>query len=72
VAEILGVRFSGYIAWLLWRGIYLSKLPGFQKKVRVGIDWMLDLVFSKDLVQLPILRSPTVSQEETPSERRAA
>ena len=72
VAEILGLRFSGYIAWLLWRGIYLSKLPGFQKKVRVGIDWMLDLVFSKDLVQLPILRSPTVSQEETSSERRAA
>ena len=35
VAEILGMRFSGLLAWWLWRGIYLAKLPGFPKKVRV-------------------------------------
>src|SRR5206468_2466591 len=64
VAEILGVRFSGIIAWWLWRGIYLSKLPGLQKKVRVAIDWTLDLIFSKDIVQLPTLRSPTISAAE--------
>jgi NADH dehydrogenase len=58
VAQIMGMRFSGIIAWCLWRGIYLSKLPGFQKKVRVAIDWALDLVFSKDIVQLPTLREP--------------
>ncbi len=67
VAEILGMRFSGIIAWWLWRGIYLSKLPGLQKKVRVALDWTLDLVFSKDIVQLPTLRSPTMSQAEEPS-----
>jgi NADH dehydrogenase len=64
VAEILGVRFSGIIAWWLWRGIYLSKLPGFQKKVRVTLDWILDLIFSKDIVQLPTLRSQTMSEAE--------
>jgi NADH:quinone reductase (non-electrogenic) len=64
VAEILGVRFSGIIAWWLWRGIYLSKLPGLQKKVRVAIDWTLDLIFSKDIVELPTLRSPTISATE--------
>jgi NADH:ubiquinone reductase (H+-translocating) len=64
VAEILGMKFSGFIAWWLWRGIYLSKLPGFQKKVRVATDWMLDLFFSKDIVQLPTLRSPTISEHE--------
>jgi NADH dehydrogenase len=64
VAEILGMRFSGIIAWWLWRGIYLSKLPGFQKKVRVALDWMLDLVFSKDIVQLPTLPSPVLSGAE--------
>jgi NADH dehydrogenase len=64
VAEILGVRFSGIIAWWLWRGIYLGKLPGLQKKVRVAIDWMLDLIFSKDIVELPTLRSPTISADE--------
>jgi hypothetical protein len=55
VAEIFGWQFSGYLAWLLWRTIYLSKLPGVQKKVRVALDWTLDLIFSKDLVQLPTL-----------------
>jgi NADH dehydrogenase len=64
VAEILGMKFSGFIAWWLWRGIYLGKLPGMQKKVRVAIDWTLDFIFSKDLVQLPTLRSPTMSEAE--------
>jgi NADH dehydrogenase len=67
VAEIFGARFSGIIAWWLWRGIYLSKLPGMQKKVRVALDWMLDLVFSKDIVELPTLRAPTISEPEESS-----
>jgi NADH:quinone reductase (non-electrogenic) len=68
VAEILGFRFSGIIAWFLWRSIYLGKLPGLQKKVRVALDWTLDLFFSKDIVQLPTLRSIAVSEaEETPA-----
>jgi NADH:quinone reductase (non-electrogenic) len=64
VAEILGFSFSGIVAWCLWRGTYLSKLPGIQKKVRVALDWLLDLFFSKDIVQLPTFRSPTVSGAE--------
>jgi NADH dehydrogenase len=67
VAEILGLKFSGIIAWWLWRGIYLSKLPGLQKKVRVALDWTLDLFFSKDIVELPTWRSPTISAAETDS-----
>src|SRR5439155_295640 len=38
VARILGFNFSGFFAWWLWRTIYLSKLPGLDKKVRVGFD----------------------------------
>jgi len=64
VAEMFGMRFSGLVAWWFWRGIYLSKLPGFQNKVRVAIDWMLDMVFSKDIVQIPTLRGPGVSESE--------
>ncbi len=56
VARILGFNFSGVIAWSLWRFIYLSKLPRIEKKVRVVLDWMLDVVFSKDLVQFHIAR----------------
>jgi NADH dehydrogenase len=51
VARIMGVNFSGFFAWWLWRTIYLNKLPRFEKKVRVALDWFLDLLFSKDLVQ---------------------
>jgi NADH dehydrogenase len=51
VARILGINFSGFVAWWLWRTIYLAKLPRIEKKVRVLLDWTLDLVFSKDLVQ---------------------
>ena len=67
VAEIFGWQFSGIIAWWLWRAIYLSKLPGLQKKARVALDWTLDLIFSKDLVQVPTLRSPTLSEAEDSS-----
>lgn len=49
-AEIRGHRFSGLGAWLLWRGIYLAKLPGTEKRVRVLLDWLLDLVFPRDVV----------------------
>ena len=49
VAQILGFRFSGFIAWFLWRTICRAKLPRMEKKVRVALDWTLDLFFSKDL-----------------------
>ncbi|MEV6609220.1 NAD(P)/FAD-dependent oxidoreductase [Kutzneria sp. NPDC051319] len=49
-AEIRGRRFAGLVAWLLWRGIYLSKLPGVEKRLRVLFDWTLDLVFPRDIV----------------------
>jgi NADH:ubiquinone reductase (H+-translocating) len=48
VASILGVNFSGFVAWWLWRTIYLCKLPRLEKKVRIALDWTLDLCFAKD------------------------
>ena len=56
VAEVLGLRFSGFFAWWLWRTIYLLKLPGAERKVRVMIDWTLDLVFPRDIVYLRGMR----------------
>jgi NADH dehydrogenase len=64
VANILGVNFSGFFAWWLWRTIYLSKLPRLEKKVRVALDWTLDLLFSKDIVQFLTLRSAGISHTE--------
>lgn len=50
-AEIKGVRFSGLLAWMLWRAIYLSKLPGLERKMRVFVDWNIELFFPRDIVQ---------------------
>ena len=50
-AEIRGLRFSGLFAWLLWRAIYLAKLPGLERKVHVLGDWLVELFFPRDMVQ---------------------
>jgi len=50
-ARSKSVRFSGLLAWLMWRGIYLSKLPGMERKIRVLMDWIIELFFPRDIVQ---------------------
>jgi NADH dehydrogenase len=52
------VRFSGLLAWLLWRAIYLAKLPGLERKVRVATDWLVELFFPRDIVQTLDLGDP--------------
>lgn len=52
VAEMFGIHLSGFFAWFVWRGVYLTKLPSFSRKVKVGFDWAWQLMFSRDLVHL--------------------
>ena len=56
VATILGLKFSGFLAWLMWRTVYLLKLPRLPKKLRVVTGWTLDLLFSRDLEQMLTMR----------------
>ncbi|HWF08105.1 MAG TPA: NAD(P)/FAD-dependent oxidoreductase, partial [Bryobacteraceae bacterium] len=71
VANILNFQFSGFFAWFLWRSIYLSKLPRFEKKARVALDWALDLFFSKDLVQFQTERSQNASVDVSALNRKS-
>ena len=66
VAQILGINFSGFVAWWMWRTIYLMKLPRLEKRLRVAMDWTWDLLFSKDLVKFLSRRKEVISvaQEE--------
>lgn len=64
VANILGINFSGFLAWWLWRTIYLLKLPRFEKKLLVALDWTLDVLFSKDLVHFRTTRPPSPPSTE--------
>ena len=50
-ARAKSVRFSGLLAWAMWRGIYLAKLPGLERKIRVLMDWTVELFFPRDIVQ---------------------
>jgi NADH dehydrogenase len=56
VAMVFGIKFSGFIAWMLWRMVYLMKLPRLPKKLRVMVGWTLDLLFAKDIEQMLTLR----------------
>jgi len=67
VAEIKGFRFSGFFAWLMWRAIYLGKLPGWDRKIRVSLDWFLDIFLPKDIIQLKFL----MKERQSPPEDKA-
>ena len=47
----LSMRFSGLLAWAMWRFIYLAKLPGLEQKIRVLTNWTVELFFPPDIVQ---------------------
>jgi NADH dehydrogenase len=56
VARVFGLKFSGVVGWVLWRTIYVMKLPRLEKKLRVVLQWALDVVFERDLGQYVTLR----------------
>lgn len=59
VANIAGINFSGIVAWFMWRTIYLMKLPGFDRKLRVMTEWAFELFFPRDISLLtPQYTSP--------------
>ena len=60
VASIFGMNVSGIWAWFLWRNVYLSKIPRWDKRLRVFLDWTIDLVFDRDISRLKFEdRKPT-------------
>jgi NADH dehydrogenase len=55
VVEVMGLRFSGYAAWLFWNALHLYKLVGLRKQVQVALDWSLAGIFPRDSA---IMRQP--------------
>ncbi len=62
VAEVFGIKLSGFLAWFMWRAIYLMKLPGLDRKVRVATSWFLDLILPADIVQIKTERTPGIGR----------
>jgi NADH dehydrogenase len=57
VGDILGIKVSGFIGWFLWRSYYLLRLPTIERRLRVVIDWTLDLVLKPDIVEISLRRT---------------
>jgi NADH dehydrogenase len=56
VASFFGINIAGFWAFVAWRNLYLSKMRGWEKKLRVWIDWHLDLFFNRDISRLKVLK----------------
>lgn len=61
-ADVMGFKMSGFPAWWLYRSYYLLQLPRLERKLRVMIDWTLDIFFPGDIVQRDVSRSQGVNE----------
>ena len=59
IATFMGMNISGFWAWLIWRNVYLSKISTLDKKVRVFLDWTIDLFFDRDISRLKMMKRDT-------------
>ena len=57
VAEIFGMQFSGIIGFMLWRGVYILKIPTLARKVRLFLEWNWAMFFPPDIAHLGYKRS---------------
>ena len=64
VGEIRGIKVSGFIAWFLWRSYYLLQLPSLERRIRVAVDWTLELFLAHDVVEINMRRTRTRPGEE--------
>ncbi len=62
VAMLLGHNVQGFTAWAIWRSYYLSNLPTVQKKLRVLVDWLVDLFFKRDVTRLKMTTEGKIKQ----------
>jgi NADH dehydrogenase len=62
VAEIYGLKFSGLIAWFLWRAVYLMKIPTIRRKLNVVVDWTWDIFFKPNIVQVRVMQQQQFKQ----------
>lgn len=62
VCVIGGFRIRGLFAWWLIRTIHLLKLPGLDRKLRIVMDWTLELIFPRDLSYLDLHKTHKTSR----------
>ncbi len=54
VADLKGVKLLGFPAWFIWKTVYMLKLPTLAARVRVVLDWTVELFFERDVSELTV------------------
>jgi NADH dehydrogenase len=54
VADLRGLKLLGFPAWCFWKAVYMMKLPTLAARIRVVLDWSVELFFERDVSELPI------------------
>ena len=62
VAEFAELHISGFLAWFLWRAVYLSKLPKISNKIKVGFDWAWEIFYARDISHARIIQTERISR----------
>ena len=68
VAEIYGVKLRGLPAWFMHRTYHMTRMPTFNRKVRVIADWTLALFFEREIVSLGAFANPRAEFEQATPE----
>ena len=64
--NLLGVKLSGFIGWFVWRSLYLAKIIGISNRIRIVLDWTLDLLIERSITQFKTGEERKISGEEIP------
>ena len=64
ITEAMGIQITGFLAWVLWRNYYLSKIPNLEKRLRVWADWNIDLFFKRDISRYGFKRDTSKEYQE--------
>ena len=64
IAESMGIKITGFWAWVLWRNYYLNKMPNIEKRIRVWLDWNIDLFSRVDISRYGFKRDTSKEYRE--------
>jgi len=60
IATLAGYNISGIFAWVIWRAYYLSKVPTFDKKLKISIDWITDSILARDITLVGTIKKKKI------------
>jgi len=60
IATLAGHNISGIPAWIIWRAYYLSKIPTFDKKLKISFDWITDSILTRDVTLVGTIKKKKI------------